>query len=383
MTETPRGRIIALDLLRGFVLAVIAIDHIARFPNLFELASGRGILWVSAAEGFFIISGLLVGYLYTRRMQRSPLAAVKKIWRRALLLYALSIFWTLTFTLWAWAASGNAGVKGGVWQGDSAGLVWQLLTLQYVYGWADFLAYYTLFMLVAPLAVWLISKKQAWLVVVLSLAVWVFFRSASFALAWQVLFMLAMVAGAYLPQLEAFARTLPEKVRSVSFYAVVMSMAMFLLISAAVVIVLPFLAKHQLLGTLQVPVTSLLASLNSPGGLLSWFNKDSLPLGRLIAAFFVFTAFYLLFRRFETQLLAATKGVLEILGKQSLFVYCTQAVMVFVVNLLLPPRLNPLLSTLLTASLLVLLYWLAKGRESSRPRSPQDAQLTLANTPES
>ncbi len=354
MKELLKGRIVALDLLRGFLLCVIVIDHVARFPNPYELLTGRGILWVSAAEGFFIISGLLVGYLYTKRMKTSPRQAAFKIWKRALLLYVLSVLFTLTFTLLAWLMSANSGVKPGFWQGtEAAAFIVNLLTLQYIYGWADFLAYYAQFMLFAPLVVWLVTKRLAWLAIVASLTIWALFREQSFVLGWQVLFMLSIVAGAYLPQLEAWGRQLPNRVQAFSFRTVVASATLLLGGSAILVIALPFAVKHYLLGVSTEPASHVLTLAAVFG---EWFNKEALPLPRLLAALLIFTAFYLVFRRYETLLQRKTKGALSALGQQSLFVYCLQAVLVFGINLIVPADINMITSTFLTTVVLAVLY---------------------------
>ena len=58
-----RSRDLALDLLRGYFLVVIMIDHLRYAVNPLYLVSGRQSLWVTAAEGFVLISGFLVGML--------------------------------------------------------------------------------------------------------------------------------------------------------------------------------------------------------------------------------------------------------------------------------------------------------------------------------
>ncbi len=63
-TEQPTPttkRIRAFDILRGYFLIVILINHIELYPSFFDFFTGRGRLLVSAAEGFFFMSGLLVG----------------------------------------------------------------------------------------------------------------------------------------------------------------------------------------------------------------------------------------------------------------------------------------------------------------------------------
>lgn len=71
MAENKRPRILALDLLRGAFLVAIIVDHLHWGPSWFRLLSGGGKMFTSPAEGFFAISGILVGYIYGPRMVKS------------------------------------------------------------------------------------------------------------------------------------------------------------------------------------------------------------------------------------------------------------------------------------------------------------------------
>src|SRR6478752_2733089 len=82
------SRFLALDYLRGFFIIVIIVDHLWRWPSLFEFISGRGELWSSAAQGFIIISGLLIGYIRGYKNRDQPLWGItKKLLKRGLTLY--------------------------------------------------------------------------------------------------------------------------------------------------------------------------------------------------------------------------------------------------------------------------------------------------------
>src|SRR6185369_9293902 len=82
---TPRrSRDLALDLLRGYFLVVIMIDHLRYAANPLYLVSGRQSLWVTAAEGFILISGFLVGMLRGDEARTAGLAsATRHLVRRA------------------------------------------------------------------------------------------------------------------------------------------------------------------------------------------------------------------------------------------------------------------------------------------------------------
>src|SRR3982750_3905966 len=90
--KVPKSqRILAFDLLRGFFLVVIMIDHIELYYNGWDILTGKGRLWVSAAEGFFFISGLLIGMMYKRRLPLGMKFIFKKMWTRAIQLYIVGV----------------------------------------------------------------------------------------------------------------------------------------------------------------------------------------------------------------------------------------------------------------------------------------------------
>lgn len=91
-------------------MIAIIVDHIGWGPSLFHLLSGGGRLFASPAEGFFVISGILVGYIYGPRMVKSFKHAAVKLWKRAFLLYALSVVFTLIYTVIALRTGDGSGL---------------------------------------------------------------------------------------------------------------------------------------------------------------------------------------------------------------------------------------------------------------------------------
>jgi len=59
-------RNLKLDLLRGFFITIMLVDHVTFYvgKNIFYYLNGSGNLWVSPAEGFVFISGYMVGFIY-------------------------------------------------------------------------------------------------------------------------------------------------------------------------------------------------------------------------------------------------------------------------------------------------------------------------------
>lgn len=205
MLQKPSQRLLALDYLRGFFIVVIIIDHLWRWPSLFELITGQGKLWVTAAEGFVIISGLLVGYIRGYKNRDQPLLEVsKKLWKRALLLYGWLVGMTLAYTALVWYVP---TLGSTVWieiaKGDWQTLVISTVLMTNTHTWVHFLYIYALLLALTPLFVWLLRTGKIWLVITLSFAGYALGRLADIEwLQWMPVFYLPAVAGYYMPSIQ-------------------------------------------------------------------------------------------------------------------------------------------------------------------------------------
>lgn len=309
----------ALDLLRGYFLLVIFSDHIYRIPSFFDAFTGRGLLWVSAAEGFFLISGLLVGKLQF---------SAKKLLKRAVKLYFLAIGLTVLFTIWGQYLPLDK-IKTGLWAGDSPGdFIFQVLTFKYIYGWADFLNYYAVFLFVSPLILFTLKKRKWWIVAVSSFLVWVFFRNVSQFFSWQILFFAGMIAGFYFDKAESLVKR---------FQGIINFITVITIITSA----------RLVFG-------------NLPDPFLFWFDKNTVGLGRLLLALIWFAAFYLFLRKHEEKINRLSSGVLQVLGKNSLLVYTLQSLIIFPLDSWIVYKHNYLLNSFFIAVLIFLLYLVTK-----------------------
>ena len=69
---TAQGRDLRIDLLRGFFVFAMIVDHVRGASPLYLLTGGNRF-FVSAAEGFILLSGLMAGLIYRRRGRRDGL----------------------------------------------------------------------------------------------------------------------------------------------------------------------------------------------------------------------------------------------------------------------------------------------------------------------
>ncbi len=281
--KVNRERILALDLLRGTFLIVIITTHIAWKPSLFTFVGGGGQLFASAAEGFFAISGLLVGYLYAPRVLKETKKVFKKIWKRAALLYCLATFFTLFYTAWA-VLQPTSEVYDTLYTRDSVRFLIDTFTLRYAFGWAEFLNRYALFMILAPFAVWLVAKGRAWIVAIISFAVWLFLRENERFLpfsSWQLVFMFGIILGYYLPHIEAWFRGLPKKRQR------------YIFITTCSIALVTYLYSMWLFVIAPLVLPSDAATIAFHNQLTPYFDKNHLAPARVAVGIVWFAALYM------------------------------------------------------------------------------------------
>ena len=89
-----------LDLLRGFCVVVMVADHIGGERSWMYILTGGNRFFTSAAEGFVLISGIVMGTVYANVIRREGMnAMLKKVMKRAGLLYVLTVSLTIVFAL--------------------------------------------------------------------------------------------------------------------------------------------------------------------------------------------------------------------------------------------------------------------------------------------
>ena len=217
-SEKVSTRLVALDYLRGFFIVVIIIDHLARWPSLLALITGKALLWITAAEGFVIISGLLVGYVRGYKNKSLSMGQVSmKLISRGMLLYVWSIIATIAYTAIIWYVPLLGGAPGMMIEKDEwLELLANTFTLNYTYVWVYFLALYAIFLVASPVAIWLLRTSRAWLVIVLSLLLLVVgWQTHIEALQWQALFFIPSVAGYYLESIKSKWLSLSKQTRDI------------------------------------------------------------------------------------------------------------------------------------------------------------------------
>ena len=212
--DAASRRDLRVDLLRGFCIFAMVVDHFGGDSWLYSITGGNRF-YVSAAEGFIFISGFIMGQAYRAKRDRSGLpSAMAEALRRARTLYLATVALTLIFsvlylytdiTLWT-------GRDFGLGIDSPQEIAVAALTLHYTYHGTDILAMYTLLLAVAPLILLLLSVGEWYWVLIPSWVIWLTYQvypeeaaipwyirhGENFPLAaWQVLFVTGNVLGFY------------------------------------------------------------------------------------------------------------------------------------------------------------------------------------------
>lgn len=365
-SKQKRERVIALDLLRGTFLLVIFVNHIAWSPTFFDVITGRSHLFASAAEGFFVISGMLVGYIYGPRILTKTTQTIKHLWKRAGWLYLLAIGFTCLYAFMATILPQDS-FRNQPMIPEFGEFVWRTLTLQFGYGWADFLSRYAVLMALAPAVLFLVAKKLWWLVGIISIVIWATLGQtfASTITAWQLVFTGGIIIGYYLPRIEATIREIPKKPRAILANTLFTAAAITFAISTVLTIVFPTLAgSYQHLFSPNF-TAFILQAIDFRFALdQSLFHRETLAVGRILIGILWFTALFILYRKYEKQIDKATKGTLLLLGTNSLFVYGLQSFILFLMDAFFDPsgESNIFLNTLITTTAIYIVYLATKHR---------------------
>ncbi len=324
------------------------IDHLRYATNPLYLLSGRQSLWVTAAEGFVLISGFLVGMLRGDEARSDGLAAASRhVLRRA----AVLALWCALLTIAFRVISEATGYWPDVPNADAPGSLFDYtigaLTLRRTYGDHNLLAAYALFLAVAPLALAAMLRGYTWLVVAASLGLWgvayrhrlVWSNSVQADLCWQLLFVIGMVAGFHHAALaRRWAALSPRTHRAMVGAAAL----------AVVAIVVGSLVR--------LPVNGLY-----PTRLEGYaFDRDRLGPGRIACAIALVASLYALVRTWEPRLVRTIGRLLVPLGQASLYVYIVQSMLTFV--LVNRSMTNPWLAVAANAAMVGLVWIMVKHR---------------------
>ena len=168
-------RLWQIDAARGVMLILMTLTHV---PTRFTSPAGQPFGFVSAAEGFVLLSGFMAGWVYTGRQIKSGVTEMRTAFlRRVLKIYlsqAALLLFLFSFISMLGLTVHQASVTNLVsfYLNHPAEAIAASLLLIYNPPLLDILPMYVLFMLLSP---WLLVQGQRggwWPIVAVSLALW-------------------------------------------------------------------------------------------------------------------------------------------------------------------------------------------------------------------
>lgn len=330
--NSKSSRILAFDLMRGYFLIVIILNHLGWYPSGFEYLTYRGDLFVSTAEGFFLLSGLVLGIVRGQKLVNKPFKVpAKLLLKRAFQLYVTSVFLMLLFTVIGWTFfMENPGLKPGIRPIDQplTEVLFGAFTFNYIYGWADFLRLYSIYIFISPLVLWLLRKGWWYVLIAISGSIWWFIdinnipisNELMMVIPWQFIFFSGFAIGFNWKRLTDFWYKISIKWRR----RIVISINTFAFITILLNILLVLLAPY-------IPeVKSLIVSLKP------YFDKLTLPPARALLFAIWFWFGFWLFNKYEKTIVKYLGWILIPFGQNSLYVYIIHAFLVFFAQLIMP-----------------------------------------------
>lgn len=325
-------RDLRLDLLRGFCVFAMIVDHIGGSSWLYALTGGNRWL-ISAAEGFVFLSGVTMGLVYAQRIARNGLrASAWAIFHRATTLYLLTVGLTLLFALLALYTDVRLWTDRsyGIGVDSLPELLVGTLTLHFSYHGTDILVLYTLLLAASPAILFFLTEGKTLQVVSASWGLWALnllfpdqatltwdiVNAAYFPLpAWQVLFVGGLVLGYHR---DSIAKLLDEARRGLADRQEVMDLAARGLVVPLVALTVVTISRTSglaaRLGTVYL----------EPDLLSDLFTKPGLGPGRLALFFLAMALLYALATWLWRPLDRGVGWLLIPLGQTALYGYTMQ-----------------------------------------------------------
>ncbi len=170
--DAPGKRDVRIDLLRGFCIFVMIVDHVGGETSwLYGLTGGNRFV-VSAAEGFLLLSGFSLGMVHHVVIRtRGFRAMLGKVLGRAWLLYLLSVILTIAFAAVSNVLS-DPYIELMTPARGRVDFAISVITFHRTYSLTDILVLYTLLLLMAGPLLWLIARGYTGYVLAASITAW-------------------------------------------------------------------------------------------------------------------------------------------------------------------------------------------------------------------
>ena len=346
-----------LDLLRGFALFAMAVNHVGFHNSLYHSVTGRSVFLINAAEGFFFISGMTLGFIAARD---KPGRSIERLLHRTWVVYLTTVGIATGFA--ALAVSTDLAVWGSDerFYGASVGeFLAEVLMLRTAFHGSDVLVTYVVYLGVAALALWLLHRGRGMFVAIAIVAIYTLsqlypestqipvasFRSLASS---SPVFFVGLLIGFYRRPLgDWWQRTTWPALRAAVDGVVVVSAIGLVWLYATSYSAWPWLGT-QLEDTIGL-------------------REEAMPLLQLGIVFLYLRAFWMLADRLWIPLQRLTGWLLLPLGRASLFTYTAHlAAMVVIFNLPVTEDIGTFGATVVVSGYIAIIFGAVQARSAIR-----------------
>lgn len=346
-TQSGSSRDLRIDFLRGMVMAALIVGHIEIF-SWFNYLTWERIGVVSGAEGFVIFAGVVMGFLYRRKIQQAGLAESSMLMiERAFKLYRVNIFVIASIALLAlipfidvtgattFTDRGTGTVyplypKAGT---DLHIVIARILLLKSGPHEVQILGLYFVLFLFAPLAFYLLEKGHLRLLsglsIVLYMKNWAFpamptdaqFEYGFPVLTWQLIFVHGIIFGYYKQEISNWFTGNRKIVGLVIAYSLFIAFMLFSLNNPH-----PFMPPSSKLTWIAPDTFNHIYFL--------YFQKNTLGILRLVNYVVVLTVLFHILTMFWRPINKALGWFFITFGQASLYVFILHVyVLLFIYNI--------------------------------------------------
>lgn len=382
-------RDLRIDLLRGVAIVFVLVNHLG-LPSLFQNATQEAVGMVSGAELFVLLSGVVLAMVYRPKIARDGMVASSgaigrragKIYLAALcvvilvgLLSLLPFLNTSPATSFEDEGTGaaGAGASGRVYDLYSgfdrlfaypvdAAVFADILLLRIGPWQVNILGFYVVMLLLAPLALWALSKGWWWAVLVAAWGVYAAqtalqwrvlpsqFEDSFPLLTWQALFLTGMVVGYHRRAVVAWFGTRAGRVALAGCVIAAVALALFSWNN-------PYLSSPLDVRLGLVPPNDLSAVYSV------WFERTYLDVGRVVNVLVLTVTAYALLTILWRPIDRAVGWFFIPLGRTTLYVFIMQLLFVLIIaNLPFLQGADPWVNTVAYVVVLSLMWLMVRYR---------------------
>ncbi len=365
-------RDLRIDFLRGFVMIMVITIHMENYSLFTSIFYGRLGL-ISSAEGFVIMSGIVVGIVYCKKTKKLGLwNASQGLLKRAMQLYLVNVcvillvylisrfdlLDTYFITHWINPVTKHTSSTYHTLDGDLLETLKVSLLLQQGPHQIQVLGLYVILLALAPIALWLINSGKSWLLLIISWTIYLInyslelritgaaFEYAFPTLTWQLLFYNCMVIGAKLHVLQKLCS------QHQITYKVIVGCCVILCLGFI------FLSLNRPNPVHWPGQTFALIKAETYQSIyFNWFFKNTLQIGRVFNNIVVYIVVFAALTKYWKGANKFFGWLLIPIGQASLYVFIMHVFMVLIASNFVPHYSGSFWSNTLLQTGVILLIW--------------------------